>query len=74
MDGPKEPGAYEGRGDDCRAAVMPLLKDFLEMQHGGVGDLRALEALILPAAQAAGWSKGDIALALRSKNPAPGSE
>ena len=36
------------------------------MQHGYLGDTKAREDVILPAARAAGWSRRDITFALRS--------
>jgi hypothetical protein len=67
MHGPRERGAYDGRIADCGAALAPLVKDYMAMQRGGMADAKMLEKIVLPAARAAGWSKGDIAMALRTK-------
>lgn len=73
MQGPKIGGAYEGRIEDCRAAIMPLLEDYLIVHPSGIADARTVEVIILPAARAAGWSKGDVALALRTHKPSIGA-
>jgi hypothetical protein len=54
MQGPRSQGSYEGRLEDCRAAIMPLLDDYLSMHHGRIADAKPIEVIILPAARAAG--------------------
>jgi hypothetical protein len=44
---------------------VPLLEDFLEMD-GYLGDPKTLKTVVLPATRAAGWSRRDVVLALRT--------
>jgi hypothetical protein len=62
--GPRQPGYYKGRLQDCKAAVEPIYLEMIENHEGDLPDTDTLTQRISPAAAASGWAAAEVSAAV----------